>query len=159
MVVEYQPGRCILSREALFISPLNDKEESIDTSKVQIHINPEVFTRKEKLVSPDITSDTPIWESECAEIYATAPGLTRFVIWEHKPGDEGVKRYIRFDDFDPLPHHYYESEEEYAQALKSYKAGTYPDKRVDVNGFFDTGLIVDFGDSSHENVLEEVKAA
>jgi hypothetical protein len=78
----------------------------------------------------------PIWESAKSEEYSSSPGLTRFVIWRYNSNEEGVKKYTAFDALDPLPHHYYKSDDEYRDALKSYKLGVYPDKRVDVNVFF-----------------------
>ena len=79
---------------------------------------------------------TPIWQSENSELYSSSPGIERYVIWECNPNDENVKKYPKFDALDPLPHHYYESDEEHEKARESYRVGIYPDRRFDVNIYF-----------------------
>lgn len=87
------------------------------------------------LPKPPQADDRPIWQRENAERYSSAPGLDKYVIWKYKPGDEGVREFPRFDNLDPLPHHYYKSQEEYERARSVYNYGGYEDQLVEIVSF------------------------
>jgi hypothetical protein len=90
-------------------------------------------------MATEIISETPetppIWESERSELYFSAPGIRRYVIWECSPNGEGVKRYDSFGIYDPLPHHYYASDAEYEAAKRKHASGGEPDILIDVEHY------------------------
>lgn len=75
----------------------------------------------------------PIWESERAQKYFSAPSIDRYVIWKYDPKEKGVFKFDKFDAMDPLPYHFFKTIEEYDHAKEIYNVGGYVDQLIDVN--------------------------
>jgi hypothetical protein len=114
--------------------PGTESKVSDDITLAQVRLNPELLKEKQKDTS-DNQSHRPIWESPKAEIYSSSPGLKRVVIWKYDPNEEGVIKFNSFDSLDPLPHHYYKTNQEYEEALRIYKCGKMPDMLIDLNEY------------------------
>ncbi len=100
-----------------------------------------------------VQDNLPIWKRPNAEMYASSPGQESYVIWKYTPGEDGVRKFPKFDEMDPLPHHYYKTEEEYVAARNTHSYGGDPEAMIIVNVFDssrllpvpDNVVVVDFG--------------
>lgn len=150
---EFELGISVIDRTVILPTQLDERvRDNIVTSNATP--NPDLLK-----IKPGVLSLTePIWESSRSELYASSPGNKRYVIWKYDLDEEGVRKFNPFNSYDPLPHHYYKSNEEYEDARMTYMSGGAPDQLIDINEYdwnissaFKASEVVVFPEASEQN--------